>query len=144
MSTTFPKIEEVQRKWFVLDADNTPVGRMAVLVADTLRGKRKVNFAPHVDTGDFVIVINSAKVALTGDKENKKIYQSYTGFPGGQLNKPAKEVRAKNPNRLVEDAVWGMLPKRRLGRQQYGRLFVYPTADHPHKSQQPQPLALKD
>jgi large subunit ribosomal protein L13 len=140
MSTTFPRIEDVQRKWYVVDAANRPVGRMAVVVADTLRGKRKPDFTPHVDTGDFVIVINSSQAALTGDKENQKIYQSYTGFPGGQLNKPAKDVRARRPNRLVEDAVWGMLPKRRLGRQQFRRLFVYPGADHPHAAQRPLPL----
>jgi large subunit ribosomal protein L13 len=143
MSTTFPKTENAQRQWYLVDATNIPVGRLAVVIADTLRGKRKPDFAPHVDTGDFVIVVNSAKVALTGNKENTKVYKSYSGFPGGRIDYVAKDLRVRNPDRMVEDAVWGMLPKRRLGRQQYTRLKVYPTAEHPHKAQEPKALEIK-
>jgi large subunit ribosomal protein L13 len=117
------------------------LGRLAAKVANVLRGKDKPVYTPHVDTGDFVVVINAAQVRLTGKKEEQKTYMSYSGWRGGERYRTVPEVRAKQPERLVEHAVKGMLPKNRLGRQMLGKLKIYPGAEHPHAAQQPQPLA---
>lgn len=142
MTTTFPKPLEIERKWHVVDATNQPLGRLAVRVANVIRGKTKPAFTPHIDTGDFVIVVNAEKVKLTGAKEDQKIYKKYTGFTGGLKEVPARKIRATRPTLMVEQAVRGMLPKNRLGRQLGGKLYVYAGPDHPHAAQQPEPLSL--
>lgn len=134
------KNEEVVRRWFVVDADGQVMGRMCTQIATVLRGKHRPEYTPHVDTGDFVIVINAAKVRFTGNKENVKIYQNYSGYPGGLKELTAAQIRERRPERLVEIAVKGMLPKNKLGNAMYKKLFVYPGAEHPHAAQQPQPL----
>lgn len=143
MSTTFPKDHEVDRKWHLVDVAGKPLGVIAVEIAALLRGRYKVDYAPHVDMGDFVVVVNSAAVKLSGNKENQKIYKHYTGYPGGYYEFKASTVRAKNPNRMIEQAVHGMLPKGRLGRTMNRRLKVYPGGEHPHGAQQPQPFEAK-
>ena len=134
------KNEEVNRSWFVVDAENQVMGRMCTQIATVLRGKHRPEFTPHVDTGDNVIVINAGKVRFTGNKENVKIYQNYSGYPGGLKELTAAEIRARRPERLIEIAVKGMLPKNKLGNAMFKKLYVYPGADHPHAAQQPKPL----
>lgn len=142
VKTTVPKQEEVQHGWHLVDAADQPVGRLAAAVAMRLRGKHKVDYAPHIDAGDFVVVVNAAKVRLTGNKENQKLYRRYTGYPSGLREETARQVRAKHPERIVEHAVWGMLPRNRLGRRLIKRLKVYAGAEHPHAAQQPEPLEV--
>lgn len=134
------KNEEVNRSWFVVDAENQVMGRMCTQIATVLRGKHRPEFTPHVDTGDNVIVINAGKVRFTGNKENVKIYQNYSGYPGGLKELTAAEIRARRPERLIEIAVKGMLPKNKLGNAMFKKLFVYPGPEHPHAAQQPKPL----
>lgn len=134
------KNEEVNRSWFVVDAENQIMGRMCTQIATVLRGKHRPEFTPHVDTGDNVIVINAGKVRFTGNKENVKIYQNYSGYPGGLKELTAAEIRARRPERLIEIAVKGMLPKNKLGNAMYKKLFVYAGPEHPHAAQQPKPL----
>lgn len=134
------KNEEVNRNWFVVDAENQVMGRMCTQIASVLRGKHRPEYTPHVDTGDNVIVINAGKVRFTGNKENVKIYQNYSGYPGGLKELTAAEIRARRPERLVEIAVKGMLPKNKLGNAMFKKLFVYPGPEHPHAAQQPKPL----
>jgi large subunit ribosomal protein L13 len=134
------KKEEVNRRWFVVDADGEVVGRLCTRIATVLRGKHHPEYTPHVDTGDFVIVINAEKVRFTGNKENVKIYQTYSGYPGGQKELTASQIRSRRPERLIEIAVKGMLPKNKLGNAMYKKLFVYTGDKHPHAAQQPQPL----
>ena len=129
-----------QRRWFVLDADGVVLGRLATRAANLLRGKGKPSFTPHVDCGDFVIVVNAAKVKLTGKKESDKVYHHHTGFPGGIRAATAGDLRARHPERLVERAVVGMLPKNRLSRALATKLKVYAGADHPHQAQRPETL----
>jgi large subunit ribosomal protein L13 len=129
------------RRWFVLDADGVVLGRLATRAANLLRGKGKPSFTPHVDCGDFVIVVNAAKVKLTGKKESDKIYHHHTGFPGGIRSIRAGELRARHPERLIQLAVAGMLPKNRLSRALATKLKVYAGAEHPHRAQRPEPLA---
>jgi large subunit ribosomal protein L13 len=129
------------RRWFVLDANGVVLGRLATRTANLLRGKGKPSFTPHVDCGDFVIVINAAKVKLTGKKESDKIYHHHTGFPGGVRSIRAEELRARHPERLIELAVGGMLPKNRLSRALATKLKVYAGAEHPHHAQRPEPVA---
>jgi large subunit ribosomal protein L13 len=131
-----------ERRWFVLDADGAVLGRLATQAANLLRGKGKPTFTPHVDCGDFVIVINAAKVKLTGSKESDKLYRRHTGYPGGVRSLRAEEVRARHPERLIEEAIGGMLPKNRLGRALVTKLKIYPGAEHPHQAQKPEPVAL--
>ena len=142
MKTTLVKECDVQRVWHVVDAADKPVGRLAVQIAKLLRGKDKPAFAPHVDMGDFVVVINAAKVKLTGAKETQKLYKSYSLYPGGLKEKTAAQVRAKHPEYLVEHAVRDMLPRNRLARTLFKRLKVYAGTEHPHSAQQPQAQAL--
>jgi large subunit ribosomal protein L13 len=129
------------RRWFVLDADGVVLGRLATRAANLLRGKGKPSFTPHVDCGDFVIVVNAAKVKLTGKKESDKIYFHHSGFPGGVRSTRAGELRTRHPERLVKSAVVGMLPKNRLSRALATKLKVYAGPEHPHQAQQPEVLA---
>ena len=142
MSTTLVKSEQVQRKWFLVDAAGKPAGRLAVKLANVLRGKIKPDFTPGADNGDFVIVVNAEKVRLTGNKEEGKIYKKFTGFPSGLKLQPAAEIRRKDPTRIVRQAVAGMLPRNKSRVAQLKRLKIYAGTEHPHKSQQPQALAL--
>jgi large subunit ribosomal protein L13 len=128
------------RRWYIADADGKVLGRLATHVAMALRGKTKPTFSPHIDAGDFVVVVNAAKVRLTGQKLQKKEYIRHTGYPGGVRRARAAEVRAKHPTRLVRDAVQGMLPKNRLGRRLATKLKVYAGPEHPHRAQKPEPL----
>jgi len=141
MKTTIMKPADVKREWHLVDATDKPVGRLAVKIAKLLRGKDKPIFTPHVDMGDFVVVLNAAKVKLTGAKESQKLYKSYSLYPGGLKTKTAAMVRATNPGFLIEHAVRDMLPKNRLSRTLFKRLHVYAGAEHPHAAQQPRPLA---
>ena len=138
MKTYLAKVGEIERKTVVYDAADVPVGRLAVKIVNALRGKDCPTYTPHVDTGRFVIVINAAKAKLTGTKEEKKIYTDYTGYRSGLREKTAAYVREHNPERLIRDAVWGMLPHGRLGRAQYRKLKVYAGAEHPHAAQKPE------
>jgi large subunit ribosomal protein L13 len=133
---------EAQRKWFVADVEGKTLGRAATIIASVLRGKHKPTFTPHVDMGDFVIVINADKLRLTGKKTTDKIYYDHTLFPGGIVRTSAGKMLAEKPEELIKRAVWGMLPKGPLGRRQYKKLKVYATPKHDHAAQQPEPLAL--
>lgn len=132
--------EDVNRKWYVIDADGEVLGRMCTKIASVLRGKHKPDYTPHVDTGDNVIVINADKVRLTGNKIDQKEYIRYSGYQGGQKRETAREVLDKKPTAIVESAVRGMLPKNRLGRAMFGKLHVYAAAEHPHQAQKPETL----
>ncbi len=127
-------------KWYVIDAEGEIVGRLATRIATVLRGKHKPEYTPHVDTGDYIIVVNADKVRFTGDKLDAKEYQSYSGYPGGQKRRTAKEMLAKRPNMVLELAVKGMLPKNKLGRAMIKKLFLYQGATHPHTAQKPEPF----
>jgi large subunit ribosomal protein L13 len=129
------KASEVRKNWRVFDAEGQPLGRLATRVADALRGKDKPTFSPHLDMGDFVIVVNARKVKVTGQKLGQKLYRRHTGYFGGLKVVPLQEQLAKRPDRVIRDAVWGMLPKGRLGRRQIRHLKVYPGPDHPHEAQ---------
>ena len=131
-----------QRAWWVVDATNKPLGRLATIVAQKLRGKDKPIYTPHVDTGDFVVVVNADKITLSGDKANQKTYYSHSGFPGGLHKVTFAQMVKKKPEFPVERAVRGMLPKNRLGRKLLKKLKVYAGPDHPHTAQSPQPLEL--
>jgi large subunit ribosomal protein L13 len=137
MKTFSAKPQEVERKWYVIDAKGKVLGQVAVEAARLLRGKNKPTFTTHVDTGDFVVVINADQVVLTGSKESSKIYTRFSGYVGGKKVETPRMVRERKPILLVERAVWGMLPKTRLGSAQYGKLKVYAGAEHPHEAQQP-------
>lgn len=136
--------DTVIKDWVIIDAEGAVVGRLATLVASMLRGKHKTNFTPHVDCGDNVIVINAAKVVLTGEKWSDKEYVRYTGYPGGQRFTSASEMLKKNPISLVENAVRGMLPKNRLGSQLFRNMHVYAGAEHPHEAQKPRKIEIKN
>lgn len=143
MRTTYmAKPNEIKRRWYVIDATNVPLGRLSAVVASILRGKNKPMFTPHVDTGDFVIVINAEKVALTGKKAAKKIYYRHSMYPGGLKSISAGELRKKNSRRLIEISVKGMLPKNTLGRAQGMKLNVYEGDKHPHQAQKPEMLDI--
>jgi large subunit ribosomal protein L13 len=142
MKTHLPKVNLGQRKWHIIDASGVVLGRLAVQVADVLRGKNKPVYTPHLDAGDFVVVINAEKVVLTGKKETDKKYMSYSGWKGGEKYRSVEQVRARRPEELITHAVRGMVPKNRLGRVLMTKLKVYKGSEHPHAAQQPQPLAL--
>ncbi len=143
MSDTFnPKREEIERDWYVVDAAGVTFGRLCSAVARILTGKNKPIWAPHVDTGDFVVVINAEKVVLTGRKEEKKIYYRHSTYPGGLKSESAGELRNRRPERLIERGVRGMLPKNKLGRKQYRKLRVYPGASHRHEAQKPRTISV--
>jgi large subunit ribosomal protein L13 len=137
MSTFMAKEGAIARRWYVIDATDQVVGRLAVQIATLLRGKHRPDYTPHADTGDFVIVINAEKVRFTGKKWDTQTYDSYTHYPGGRRVVKAREVLAKHPDRLIRDAVRRMVPRNRLGRQQMTKLKVYAGASHPHQAQQP-------
>ncbi len=138
MRTYLAKPNEVNRKWVLIDAKDKIVGRLAVKIATILRGRHKPIYTPHIDTGDFVIVINASKVKFTGNKESDKIYQSFSGYMGGQKNFTARQIRDKNPERLIHDAVRRMMPRNKLCRSQLSKLHIYPGDSHPHQAQQPE------
>ncbi|MFP7697182.1 50S ribosomal protein L13 [Trueperella sp. LYQ143] len=143
MRTFTPKPGDIEKKWYVVDATDIVLGRLAAQVAPLLRGKHKPTFAPHVDTGDYVIVINAEKVALTGMKHEQKMAYRHSGFPGGLKATSYAELLEHNPERAVYKAIAGMLPKNTLGRQQLSKLKVYRGSEHPHAAQQPVPFELK-
>ena len=142
MRTYTPKAGDITREWHVIDATDVVLGRLASQAATLLRGKHKPTFAPHVDTGDFVIIINAEKVALTGAKAEKKLAYRHSGFPGGLKSQTYGDLIAKSPEKAVEKAIRGMLPKNSLGRQQLSKLKVYAGDTHPHAAQQPVPFEL--
>lgn len=137
MKTYSAKPLEVERKWYVIDAEGKTLGRLAALVANMLRGKHKPQYTPHVDTGDFIVVINAEKVVVTGKKETDKMYYSHTGYPGGLKVTSFKDLVAKNPCAAIEKAVKGMLPHNTLGQEQFNKLKVYAGPNHPHQAQNP-------
>jgi large subunit ribosomal protein L13 len=140
MRTFSAKASEIERKWCIVDAKNQPLGRVAVKVANLLRGKGKAIFTPHVDTGDFVVVINAEKVLLSGKKETQKSFMSFSGYVGGHKSETAAHRRQRRPELLIEHAVKGMIPHNRLGRALYTKLKVYRGEEHPHQAQQPIPV----
>ena len=141
--TFTPRPSDVHRAWWVVDADGLPLGRLASEVAVVLRGKHKPTFAPHMDMGDFVVVVNASRVQVTGKKATQKRYFRHSGYPGGLTEQTFEQVRAKHPERVVEQAVRGMLPHNRLGRQMYRKLKVYGGPNHPHAAQKPKRLPLE-
>ncbi|MDI9406697.1 MAG: 50S ribosomal protein L13 [Chitinophagaceae bacterium] len=140
--TSLPSIDSLERQWYLVDAENQTLGRLASEVASVLRGKNKPNFTPHLDTGDFVIVINADKVRVSGNKATQKIYRRHSGRPGGMKTETFEHLQARLPERIVEKAIKGMLPHNALGRQLFRKLKVYKGSEHPHAAQQPQVLAL--
>jgi len=142
MVTISAKKSEIERAWYIVDAENKVLGRLATQIATILRGKHKPLFTPHVDTGDFVVVINAEKIHLTGNKLENKMYYRHSGYPGGIRAQSAGELLEKKPETVIKHAVRGMLPKNKLGREQFKKLKVYPGKEHPHTSQMPQELKL--
>lgn len=140
MKTHLPKVNLNERKWHLIDADGAVLGRLAVQVADILRGRNKPVYTPHLDAGDFVVVINAEKVRVTGDKETAKRYMTYSGWKGGEKYISVAQLRARNPEQLIHRAVKGMIPKNRLGQQLLTKLKVYKGANHPHAAQKPDTL----
>ena len=143
MSTEFPSKNGINRNWHVVDARDVVLGKLATKAAMLLMGKTKPFYTPFLDTGDHVIVINADKVRLTGRKENKKVYRHFTGYPGGLVEKSLKRVRAERPVRIVEQAIHGMLPKTKLGKQMYRKLKVYAGDRHPHAAQKPAVMEIR-
>jgi len=133
----------VQRTWYVVDGTNQTVGRMCAKIAAVLRGKNKAYYTPHVDTGDYIVVINAEKVVFTGNKTEEKLYDTFSGYPGGLKQETAKSLLTRRPEAVIERAVKGMLPKNRLGRKMYKKLFVYAGVEHPHAAQQPRELKFQ-
>ena len=142
MKTFMLRNEDVSTKWYLIDAEGETLGKVAVKAAHILRGKHKVTFTPHINCGDAVIIVNAGKVNLTGDKLNKKVYYNHSGYPGGLRERTAKVMKEKYPVEMVERAVKGMLPKNRLGRQMYRKLFVYEGENHNHEAQKPEKIEL--
>ena len=144
MKTFSAKAHEVKRDWYVVDASDKVLGRLATEIARRLRGKHKAEYTPHVDTGDYIIVTNAEKVTVTGRKFKDKIYYSHTGFPGGIKSMSFDKLQEKNPARIIERAVKGMLPKNPLGREMYRKLKIYVGTEHPHEAQQPKTLEIEE
>ena len=142
MKTYSAKTESVQRDWYIVDAEGKTLGRLAVEIATRLRGKHKPEYTPHVDTGDYIVVVNAEKVAVTGNKATQKTYYSHTGYPGGIKDITFDKLIEKAPERVIQSAVKGMLPRGPLGREMFRKLKVYAGAEHPHTAQQPQALEL--
>src|ERR671937_1820229 len=140
MKTYNAKPGEIARRWYVVDAQGKTLGRLATAIAETLRGKRKPQYTPHVDTGDFVVVVNAEKVAVTGKKLDDKIYYRHSGYPGGLKQRTLREELDRRPTEVIRKAVRGMLPRNRLGRAQLRKLKVYAGPEHPHEAQRPEPL----
>src|SRR3954454_12167853 len=143
MKTYSAKPGEITREWYLVDADGQTLGRLATLIADTLRGKRKPVYTPHVDTGDFVIVVNAEKIAVTGNKLDQKMYYRHSGYPGGLKSRSLREQLDRRPTEVIRSAVKGMLPKNKLARQQITKLKIYAGPEHPHEAQEPKPLELE-
>lgn len=143
MKTYSPKVAEIDRRWWLVDAEGKVLGRLATEVARILRGKHKPTYTPHMDMGDYIVVINAEKVQLTGNKAEQKTYFRHSGFMGGERHIPFKEMLEKNPERVIELAVKGMLPKNNLGRLMRKKLRVYAGSEHPHEGQRPQPLEVR-
>ena len=140
MKTYSAKPGEITREWYVVDAEGLTLGRLATQIADTLRGKRKPQYTPHVDTGDFVVVVNAEKIAVTGAKLDQKRYYRHSGYPGGLRSRTLREQLDRRPTEVIRTAVKGMLPKNRLARQQITKLKIYAGPEHPHEAQNPRPL----
>ena len=140
MKTQMAKAEEVENKWFLVDAEGETVGRLAVKLANILRGKNKPIYTPHVDCGDYLVVINADKVKFSGRKEEDKMYRKYTGYMGGLKEQNTTEVRRREPEKIIRQAVWGMMPKGKLGRRQYKKLKVFAGNEHPHEAQKPEKI----
>ena len=140
IKTTFEEIDASERNWHLVDASGFPIGRLASEIAQILRGKHKPQYAPHLDVGDHVVVINASEIAITSKKPEQKMYHSHSGFPGGIKSESFNSLRQRKPERIIERAVWGMLPKNRLGRSILKKLHIYANAEHPHESQNPQEL----
>lgn len=143
MKTYLAKVGEIEREHIVFDASEAPVGRLAVKIANALRGKDKPTYTPHVDTGAFVVVINASKAVFTGHKNERKMYADYTGYSSGYRETSAAKVREQHPERLIKDAVWGMMPHGRLGRAQFAKLKVYAGEEHPHTAQNPRKITME-
>ena len=143
MKSYMQKKETVERNWYVIDATDVPLGRLASCAAHMLRGKHKATFTPHIDCGDYIVIINASKVKLTGNKLDKKIYYNHSGYQGGLRERTARVMKEKYPIEMVERAVKGMLPNGRLGRQMYKKLFVYEGETHPHMAQKPAVFEVK-
>src|SRR6266550_2429650 len=143
MKTYNAKPGEISRDWYVVDADGQTLGRLATKIANVLRGKGKPQYTPHVDTGDFIVVVNAEKVQVTGNKLDQKIYYRHSGYPGGLRSRTLREQLDRRPTEVIRKAVKGMLPKNRLARRQLNKLKVYAGPDHPHESQAPKPLDLE-
>jgi large subunit ribosomal protein L13 len=142
MKTYVAKPTDRERNWLVVDAEGQTLGRLATQIADALRGKRKPTYTPHIDTGDFVVVVNAEKIAVTGQKRTEKMYYRHSGYPGGLKSRTLNDMLERRPEEVIRLAVKGMLPRNRLGRKQLTKLKVYAGPDHPHAAQQPQPMAL--
>ena len=140
--TSVPSIDSIERQWYLVDAENQTLGRLATEVASVLRGKNKASYTPHLDTGDFVVVVNADKVRVSGNKSQQKLYRRHSGRPGGMKVETFAHLQDRLPERIVEKAIKGMLPHNALGRQMFRKLKVYKGAEHPHAAQQPQPLQL--
>jgi large subunit ribosomal protein L13 len=144
MKTWHAKPGEVERNWYLVDADGKTLGRLATQIADTLRGKRKPQYTPHVDTGDFVVVVNAEKIAVTGKKLDEKLYYRHSGYPGALKSRPLREELERRPTEVLRTAVRGMLPRTRLGRAQLTKLKIYAGPEHPHEAQDPKPLTVEN
>jgi large subunit ribosomal protein L13 len=142
MKTYNAKPGEIERRWYVVDADGQILGRLATQIAETLRGKGKPQYTPHVDTGDFVVVVNAEKIAVTGNKLEEKMYHRHSGYPGGLKSRPLRDELERRPTEVIRKAVKGMLPRNRLGRAQIRKLKIYAGPEHPHEAQAPQELKL--
>jgi large subunit ribosomal protein L13 len=143
MKTYSAKAPEIEQQWYLVDAEGKTLGRLATQIADTLRGKRKPQYTPHVDTGDYVIVVNAEKIAVTGQKLDQKRYYRHSGYPGGLRSRTLREQLERRPTEVIRTAVKGMLPRNRLARRQITKLKVYAGPEHPHEAQNPQPLELR-
>ncbi len=142
MKTVVPSKHEIERQWHVIDADGIVLGRLASKAASLLMGKHKPIYTPYIDTGDHVVVVNAAKIRMTGSKEDQKMYRWHSGYPGGLREVGAKQMRLTRPAKMIEEAIKGMLPKNKLGKQMYRKLQVYADAQHPHQAQKPTALAV--
>ena len=144
MRTYFPKKGDIEPKWFIIDAENKVLGRLSSEIAKIISGKSKPTYTPFLDTGDHVIVINAEKIVLTGKKESDKIYRRHSQYPGGLKERSARSIRAEKPESMIEEAVWGMLPKSKLGRKMLKKLKVYRGTNHPHQAQKPEPIDVAE
>jgi large subunit ribosomal protein L13 len=144
MKSYMARPQEVERKWYLVDAEGRHVGRLATEIAELLRGKGKPRYTPHVDTGDFVVVVNADRVVVTGKKAEQKLYRRHTGYPGGLKERTYEQMMARKPTEILRKAVYGMMPKTRLARQQFKKLKIYAGPEHPHEAQAPEPYEVKN